>query len=259
MTPELRHITSQKDIDACIKLQQLIWGLDDIGTTSPITLKALTMTKPEMGVLLGAFDRDRLLGFSLTMGTLEPHTAYGHMLGVSPEHQNQGIGRSIQLAVQNELLKRDITRMYWTFEPLESRNSYLYLNKIGGVVTAYEQNYYHVENQMQKDLPLDRMVLSLNLTSPNISQKRLTLEEAERLYPVATPASMPKTPEVLVPIPTDISTLIENYPQKALQVRLESRAIFTEYINNRGYKGVHVINEQSGSSPTSYFMLKKDF
>lgn len=258
MRLEIRPLTTQEELEGCIELQQQVWGLKDSERTSPITLRALTISSPKTGLLLGAFLNKKLIGFSLTLGSLESGIAYGHMLGVLPEHQNLGVGRRIQLAVQETLRKNNITQMHWTFEPLESRNSYIYLNKLGGVATAYEQNFYHVEEAQQQSMPLDRMVLSLDLCSKHTPSKKILIHDALNKFPVATPDFMPEAPQVLVEIPVDFINLSKTLPQKALQIRLESRSVFTEYITHRGYKAIHLINGHAQEAESSYYILKKD-
>ena len=103
------------------------------------------MTDPLMGLILGGFVDDELVGFGLVMAALEPHTAYGHMLGVLEEHRQTGLGQMLQHAVVKALQEKGITRMYWTYEPLESRNTHIYLNKAGAVVTAYKEACFEVD------------------------------------------------------------------------------------------------------------------
>ena len=81
------------------------------------------------GQVIGAFDGESLVGFALAIPGIFHGQSYLHsyMLGVNPGYRNRGIGRRLKLSQRDEALARGITRMQWTFDPLEIKNSYLNL------------------------------------------------------------------------------------------------------------------------------------
>ena len=64
-----RSITTEKELQACIELQAKIWGLGPDGCDSLITLKVLSMESPPMGLVMGAFDGDRMVGLVIYLPT----------------------------------------------------------------------------------------------------------------------------------------------------------------------------------------------
>jgi predicted GNAT superfamily acetyltransferase len=83
---------------------------------------------------------------------------HSHMLAVEPDYRNQGIGRRLKLFQREEALGRGITRMEWTFDPLEIKNSFLNVAKLGAIVRRYAVNFYGVSSsRLHGQVPTDRL------------------------------------------------------------------------------------------------------
>ncbi len=74
--------------------------------------------------------------------------------------------------------------MEWTFDPLEIKNAFLNIHKLGAVVCSYRVNFYGVSSsRLQGGLPTDRLVAEWHLDSPRVvdilkgSRKAYTIEE----------------------------------------------------------------------------------
>ena len=75
-----------------------------------------------------------------------------------PEYRNAGIGRKLKLAQREEALARGIRKMEWTFDPLEVKNAYLNIQRLGAIVHSYTPNFYGVfSSRLQGGLPTDRL------------------------------------------------------------------------------------------------------
>ena len=80
------------------------------------------------------------------------------MLAVRPAYRNAGIGRRLKLYQRDEALSRGISLMEWTFDPLEIKNAFLNIHKLGVIVRAYTPNFYGVSSsRLQGGLPTDRL------------------------------------------------------------------------------------------------------
>jgi predicted GNAT superfamily acetyltransferase len=80
------------------------------------------------------------------------------MLAVKPDYRNQGIGRRLKLFQREDALSRGIRRMEWTFDPLEIKNSFLNLAKLGAIVRRYAANFYGVSSsRLHGQVPTDRL------------------------------------------------------------------------------------------------------
>jgi predicted GNAT superfamily acetyltransferase len=59
--------------------------------------------------------------------------------------------------------------MEWTFDPLEIKNAYLNIHRLGAIVRRYEVNFYGVSSsRLQGGLPTDRLVAEWPLDSPRV-------------------------------------------------------------------------------------------
>jgi predicted GNAT superfamily acetyltransferase len=80
------------------------------------------------------------------------------MLAVLPQVRNSGIGRRLKLYQRQEALSRSISLMEWTFDPLEIKNAFLNIHRLGVIVRSYTPNFYGVSSsRLQAGLPTDRL------------------------------------------------------------------------------------------------------
>src|SRR5205085_81959 len=59
-----------------------------------------------------------------------------------PGYQDSGIGYTMKLKQREYVLKQGIDLVVWTFDPLQSRNAYLNIEKLGCVIQEYAVNIY---------------------------------------------------------------------------------------------------------------------
>jgi predicted GNAT superfamily acetyltransferase len=171
---EIRPCHGLEEFEACAALEKLIWESPDIEVV-PAALFAVT---PETGgQVLGAFDRDRLIGFVLAFGACRegapgrPPQAYlhSHMTAVLPEYRDLGIGRNLKLFQRQEALSRGIDLVEWTFDPLELRNAYFNLVRLGAIVRRFIPNLYGITaSPLHSYMPTDRFVAEWWLSSPRV-------------------------------------------------------------------------------------------
>ena len=255
MNLEIRQLTRQSEFDACIALQHEIWGLEPLGQTSPITLKALSIADPAVGLMLGAFDKNRMAGFAIALGTLKPGVAYFHMLGVLEEYRDLKVGKRLYSALQDAVRAKGAREAVFTYEPLESRNANLYIGLQGARAVAYQEDCYQVETTMHEGLPMDRFVAVLDLTPSSARQPSLSLAQALDRFPVADPGQMPEADAVLVEIPGDLAGLKRQDMSRARRFRHDTRLVFTEYLNHRQYTASGFFSEATGRARKSFYLL----
>ena len=199
-----------------------------------------------------------MISFVISLATAEPDAAYGHMLGVLPEYQNGSVG--LQMIQHNfELFRRDgILRCYTTYEPLESRNAYIYINKLGGRGIVYKKAHYYIDSGLHQGMPQDRLLVDLDVNFDS-SQTRESdsLQKVMSRCPIVTSESMPEADAVLVEIPGDVHHLLDEDPAAALAWRMNSRAIFEEYLDNRGMVVEEFLSDISDGKRRSFYMLRK--
>ena len=179
----IRPCVGLEELEACVQLEVATWGYDhrDI-----LPRKAFLVIQKTGGQIFGAFDTaldassdaDRMIGFAMAMAGIRATDTtaavpylHSHMLAVLPAYRNQGIGQQLKRAQRDEALARGITRMEWTFDPLEIKNAHLNLNRLGAVVRRYHADFYGASSsQLQGGLPTDRLVAEWQMNSGRVQR-----------------------------------------------------------------------------------------
>ncbi len=174
------------------------------------------------GQTLGAFDGPRMVGFLLAVPGLKQGTPYlhSHMMGVLPEYRNLGIGRRLKLAQREEALSRGIRLIEWTFDPLELKNAFFNIERLGAIVRRYVLNQYGTTSSpLHGGLPTDRCVAEWHLDSPRV----LAILEGRE----------PEQGPVLerIEIPADIAEIRATDPARAREIQAAASAKFIEYFD----------------------------
>jgi predicted GNAT superfamily acetyltransferase len=76
----------------------------------------------------------------------------------------------MKLAQREEALARGIRLVEWTFDPLELKNAYFNIERLGAVVKRYVLNQYGTTtSHLHGGLPTDRCVAEWRLDSPRVT------------------------------------------------------------------------------------------
>ncbi len=160
----LRPCAGLDELEACVELQVETWGYND-GDVIP--RRMFIVAQRIGGQVIGAFNGEQMVGFAMSLPGVKPEKAskaepkaylHSHMLAVKNEYRNAGIGRKLKLFQRDEALSRGIRLMEWTFDPLQIKNAFLNIHKLGAIVRAYTPNFYGVSSsRLQGGLPTDRL------------------------------------------------------------------------------------------------------
>jgi predicted GNAT superfamily acetyltransferase len=155
---EVRSCRGFEELEACVALQIATWGYDEMDV---VPRRVFTVAQRIGGQVIGAFTRDdTLAGFAMALPGIRDGAPYlhSHMLAVRPEFRNAGLGRRLKLAQREDALKRGIRLMEWTFDPLEIKNSFFNIEKLGAITRSYTPNFYGVSSaRIQGGRPTDRL------------------------------------------------------------------------------------------------------
>jgi predicted GNAT superfamily acetyltransferase len=146
------------EMQACVTLQKEVWKFADVDL---IPLRMFVVAAKIGGQVIGAFADEELVGFALAIPGMRNGHAYVHsqMVAVREKYRNTGLGRRIKLYQRQEALARGFELMEWTFDPLEIKNSYLNIEKLGAISRRYSVNQYGITSSpLQGGLPTDRLV-----------------------------------------------------------------------------------------------------
>jgi len=231
----IRECHGHDELQACVQLQEETWGYDP---TDVIPRKAFLVMQKVGGQIIGAFDTSlpdappegdskSLVAFAMSLPgvkTVEksamPPLAYlhSHMLAVKEAYRNRGLGAQLKLEQRREALERGIRYMEWTFDPLEIKNAWLNIHKLGATVRTYRVNFYGVSSsRLQGGLPTDRFVAEWYLDSPRVAA---TL--------AGNPATFPIEERILVPASIYQWKASDKNRERALAVQLENRHKFQQ-------------------------------
>ncbi len=174
----IRKCSEIAEFNACVELQKEVWKFDDIDV---IPQRMFTVADKIGGQVIGSFagvDKGaKLIGFALAIpGNRNGHLyLHSHMLAVSEEYRNSGLGRRMKLAQRDDALARGFDLMEWTFDPLEIKNAYLNIDRLGAIARRYNINQYGFSSSpLQGGLPTDRLVAEWWLKSKRVTTKMET-------------------------------------------------------------------------------------
>ena len=158
MSLELRRCHGIEDFRACVLLQKEVWNFSD---AELVPLRMFVVADKVGGQVMGAFEGNSMVGFALSVpGTRSGHIyLHSHMLAVRKDYRNAGLGRRLKLMQREDALSRGIELIEWTFDPLEIKNAYLNIEKLGSIARRYNINQYGITSSpLQGGLPSDRLI-----------------------------------------------------------------------------------------------------
>ena len=237
----IEQLHTQKQFREAVALQKTIWGFADIEL---LPVRLFVVATKVGGHAFGAYDTRRMIAFCLAIPGLKPGgKAYlhSHMLGVLPEYRNFGIGRRLKLRQRELAIDLGIDLIEWTFDPLEIRNAWFNMERLGAVVRRYVRNQYGTTtSHLHGGLPTDRCIAEWYIRSA-----RVAAAVAGRPLP---------RPEVVerVDLPANISDIRCEDPDRARMIqadladRFEScfeRALAVIGIEKNAERGTYLFGE----------------
>jgi len=164
----IRSCHGLEELRACVALQKEVWNFTD---AELIPLRMFVVAEKVGGQVMGAFAGSDMVGFALSVpGTRDGHIyLHSHMLAVRKDQRNGGLGRRLKLLQREEALSRGIELIEWTFDPLEIKNAYLNIEKLGAITRRYNITQYGITSSpLQGGLPSDRLIAEWWLKSKRV-------------------------------------------------------------------------------------------
>ena len=275
MNLSIRPLKTIAELRACEAMQRQVWAMPDDLEVVPLHL--LVTVQRNGGLLLGAFDGDNLAGFVFGFPGLSGNGEIkhcSHMMGVAPDYQSRGVGHQLKLAQRGTVLEQGIDLMTWTYDPLESRNAYLNIHKLGGVCKTYVRDYYGpLSDGLSAGLPTDRFQVEWWIGTERV-RRRLAGDSGERftdsVVQVNAAAYTPsghllpgpislneKARTIRFEIPANYQALKTAAPDLALEWRLAVRRICETYFA-MGYTVVDFCHFRTQDGQHSYYTLRAD-
>lgn len=257
---EIRQLTTMEEMKEVQRIEETVWKM------SPTPVHLTFTASQNGGIVLGAFLKSKMIGFLYSFAGFKENSPYlcSHMLGILPEYRKGGLGMQMKMK-QGEIAKNMGYKMItWTFDPLESLNAYLNIQKLGAVGASYKENHYgEMSDQLNQGLPTDRILIEWNLNEPN--EFRHLPFHLEKVL-LQTRKDMPYLHEELiedishndgpwfVAIPENFQHIKMNDIELAKKWRHETRRAF-KLLFSQGYKAYGLYRDHNTRS--SYYLFMK--
>ena len=239
----IRKCHGIEELRACVALQKEVWNFSD---AELVPLRMFVVAEKVGGQVMGAFLGQEMTGFALSVpGTRSGHVyLHSHMLAVRKEYRNSGLGRRLKLLQREEALSRGIELIEWTFDPLEIKNAYLNIEKLGAIARRYNINQYGITSSpLQGGLPSDRLIAEWWLKSQRV----------ENLLTAGKNGTFVKELEIHVPAEIYQWKAAPETRDKAQQVQERNREQFLQAFD----RGLAVLGYDRDPSGNGSFLLGK--
>ena len=248
-----RPCTTGEEFEAISDLEMLVWKMEPRQSISPDVLHMVGHTG---GGVLGAFDGEKLVGFTLAFATREAEHLWSHIAAVHPDYQSQGIGYEIKHKQREWAMAQGFKRMSWTFDPLQRRNAFFNFHLLGAECHIYHVNFYgEMPDGLNVGLPTDRFEATWHFEE---KPRQALPEEAPCLLQAVdnAPRFLGQATEEwhTVEIPYDIAALKRQHIGLAMEWRLAMREVFQQAFA-QGYKVID-FSKEAEEERASYWLHK---
>lgn len=228
----LRTLESYKEYHQAITLQRMVWGEETIAGFSGVVLG---VNKRIGGISAGAFDHNgALVGFIISMvGYIEERFAqWSFRLGIHPEYRNQGIGYELKEFQRLACENMNVDYIYWSYDPLVSRNAYFNLAKLGAEVHEFVTDMYKgSDSPLHSFLPTHRFIVKWDVKNPS-RRPFLTRKDVETVPELTEVTPSFKGDTFKLSIPRDIISLKETDAERAIGYSDKVKSVVLHYIND---------------------------
>jgi predicted GNAT superfamily acetyltransferase len=227
---DIRLVKTHGEYAACEVMSQEVWGSADRNIVPHELLLTMQLNG---GLVHGAFRPDgRLVGFCFAFpGVRDGQLRLcSHQLGVVPEFRGSGIGIGLKQAQGRDAAARGYELISWTFDPLESRNAYINLHRLGCIARLYDRDHYGpMEDELNRGLPSDRLEAEwwLRRKKPQASADGVVMLRAGADgEPVLETPTVSNSKVATIAVPADFQSIKRTDMDMALRWRMESRTAF---------------------------------
>jgi predicted GNAT superfamily acetyltransferase len=269
----IRPFEKESDYFKCEALQKETWGKD---LEEVVTASLAKIVQKIGGIAAGAFNADgEMVGFVFGFtGFREGKPVHwSHMIAVKPAYRDAGIGKKLKLYQREVMLSVGVREIFWTYDPLASKNAHLNLNTLGAVVQDYVEDMYGAgeDSVLFRGIGTDRFIVVWRIAEKRVDdvlgEKYCFEHEPFRTSALAVrrtaesdPGSSPMNwldlldPRVRIEVPQDVYQLMNTSMSAAAEWRKKTREAFRHYLH-RGYKVVGFYSDQVAAR--SFYCLER--
>jgi predicted GNAT superfamily acetyltransferase len=240
----VRHCHGLAEFTACFEIQRAVWASAD-ADLNPLPLFVLGAEIG--GQVLGAFAEDRMVGFTLALAGLHGKTPFlhSHMTAVIDGWRDRGIGRQLKLFQRNDALSRGIDLVEWTFDPLQIKNAYFNLVRLGAIARRFIPNMYgRFSSPLQGSLPTDRLIAEWHLRAARV--RRAISDRPKTIREKRAPRVRRRRDKFArISVPQELAAVRNTRPDEALRMQAEIRQEFEHWLK-LGYAATSIVVDASG-------------
>src|SRR5690625_4668928 len=254
---EIRSIETLEELKSMQQVEKSVWQMPTI----PIhqTYTALN----NGGVILGAYDKDKIIGFLYSFPGFDGEKPYlcSHMLGIMADYRKDGLGKRKKLKQAEIAKQKGLSKITCTFDALESLNAYLNLHKLGAVGSRYKENHYgYMNDDLTQGLPTDRIQIDWILENENLSkavsiEREKVLLDSKKNQPILKDAfskELSSGEDWFVAIPANFQKMKVGDFDLAKAWRYQTRKVF-QALFSEGYAATDLIRHHEDGTCYYYF------
>jgi len=258
---EIRQLFTTEQLADTQKIERAVWNME------PIPLHQTFTAVKNGGIVLGAYVDKKMVGYVYGFPGFSEGKIYlcSHMLAILPEYRGKKIGETLKIEQANVARQFGYSLMTWTFDPLESRNAHLNLNKLRARGAIYSPNHYgELKDDLNQGLPSDRLIIEWELNEQplepiqSVEKDYLLLDVNAKDEPIMTKVfqqdNLPSSQVFFAKIPLNFQTIKRENFELATRWRLMTRRIFVRLFKD-GYQATDVIFNDDYS--WGYYVLRK--
>lgn len=237
----VRALHEPLEMDEAVELQRQIWGFEDVDL---LPARLFVVATKIGGQVFGAYDGAQMVGYCLAIPGLKSGGRFylhSHMLGVLDTYRDRGVGKSLKLAQRDDALARGVDLMEWTFDPLQIKNAFFNMERLGCVVRRFVRNQYGItSSKFDQGMPTDRCTAEWWLNHPRV---------------VATLAGTPPPKPAIerrIEVPLAMPDWRRDDPKRARDAQARISDAFEEYFQ----LGLSVVGVERGEQSGAYLLGK---
>ncbi|MCI4364945.1 MAG: GNAT family N-acetyltransferase [Thermoplasmata archaeon] len=167
----LRRLEKPEEFRQVDDVHRAVWG---DAATDAVPTPLQRAVQDNGGLVLGAFADIHLAGFTVAFLGWDGTALYlyVHETAVRPEYQNHHLGFQLQTTLRDEVLRLGLSEVRLAFDPLQSRNAWLFVRRLGGLPDRYLHHYYgQLPDAINRGMESDRIRLVWSLASPRVEAR----------------------------------------------------------------------------------------
>jgi predicted GNAT superfamily acetyltransferase len=158
----------------------------------------------------------------------------------------------LKLEQRTDALSRGIGLLEWTFDPLEIKNAYFNIERLGSVVRRFVLNQYGMtSSKLHAGLPTDRCVAEWHLDSPRV-EALLGGDPLSQSSPARQSGDSHAPEAARISVPSAIYQIKDTDPARAREIQKQVSEQFLENLS----KGLAVTRFERTPESGSYIFTK---